>query len=121
MGSVYNQEKGVLIMEDLGMEFEDFMRFTILNALHPSPSKQVAMENNFYHFADIVRPVVKKAPEEFKGFMNELEKRMQNVERWRAPRGTVVAVALYHDNRKDSAMEIDKWPNGRPRYKLWKK
>ena len=53
-------------MHDLGLEFEYFLRFTMLNALHPSPSKQVAVENNFFLFRGYRSTACKKGTRRFR-------------------------------------------------------
>lgn len=87
------------------------MQFEVPYKLNVSGVKQVAIEIKFSHFADAVRPLAKKAPEEFDYFMAEFEKAIGAVERWRPPRGKIVRPAV----------NDDPWPNGKSRYKLYEK
>ncbi len=99
---------------DPGIEFEDWLCFTLPWQLNLSPSKEVAVKTKFGPFADFVRPLVNKVPEEFDKFFNELKKRMNLVYIWKAPRGVVVSFESYNG-------EWLKYPNGKFRHNLVKK
>jgi len=93
------------------MEFEDWLRVTVPRQLNLSPSKQVAMKKKFYHFADLVRPLEKKATAEFERFFRVLNTKMQEVNAWRARRGTQVSPILTNG-------EFEKYDNGKLMYDL---
>ena len=99
---------------DSGIEFEDWLCFTLPWQLNLSPSKEVAVKTKFGPFADFVRPLANKAPEEFDKFFNELKKRMNLVYAWKAPRGTVVSFESYKGKWL-------KYPNDKFRHHLVKK
>jgi hypothetical protein len=93
------------------MGFEHWLRFTVPRQLNLSPSKQVAMEKKFDHFADLVRPLEKKAPAEFERFFKALQTKIQEVNTWRAPRGTRVAPSVTDG-------KIETYDNGKLIYHL---
>lgn len=98
-------------MIDPGLEFEDWITCTLPWQLNLSPSKEVAVKTKFGPFADFVRPLAKKAPEEFEVFFTELKKRFLQVSNWRSPKGTTVISESYK-------REVLKYPNGKPRHRL---
>lgn len=99
---------------DHGIEFEDWICFTVPWQLNLSPSKEVAIKTKFGPFADYVRPLADKAPEEFEKFFSELQRRIEEVSRWRAPRGRMVWIETY----KGEWLE---YPNGKFRHTLIRK
>lgn len=72
---------------EIGVNFENFIKYKLPNLLHLSPAKQAHLEIIFYHFSDFVRPLASKAPQEFSLFFNELQGRMKKVSKKRSPRG----------------------------------
>jgi hypothetical protein len=70
--------------------FETWIRFTVPWQLNLSPSKQVAMQHWFYQFESVVCPLQKKCPEEFKTFFEALQSKMEEVSKWKAPKGTKI-------------------------------
>lgn len=99
---------------DPGIEFEDWLCFTIPWQLNLSSSKEVAIKVKFGPFADCVRPLANKAPEEFDKFFNELRRRMEVVYKWKAPKGMTVSYESYKG-------EWLKYPNGKFRHHLIRK
>lgn len=101
---------------DHALELEYLLRLKMVGILQPSASKQVAMDKKFWHFADVARALQRKAPKEFVQFVNELDKRLDIVATYRAPRGSKIVPAIYHD--ENGSPRIYKWPNGKPKYRL---
>lgn len=99
---------------DRGYDFESWLRFTLPWQLNLSPSKEVAMKVKFGPFADFVRPLANKAPEEFDKFFSQLRKRIEVVSKWKAPKGTVVSYESYK-------REWLTYPNGKFRHTLVQK
>jgi hypothetical protein len=100
--------------DDLGLDFENFLRFELPWLLNLSGSKCVATEIMFSNFADYARMVANKSPMEFKEFFKELENSFQEIYKWRAPKGYVTAQKMTKD-------DINEYPNGKPKYRLYKK
>jgi len=94
---------------DQGSDFETWFCYEVPWKLRLSPSKEVAMHIKFGKFADFVRPLVKKAPNEFEEFFKELQKRIEEVSNFRAPKGTKIAPILNEN----------KYPNGEFRNELF--
>jgi len=99
---------------DPGIEFEDWICYTLPWQLNLSSSKEVVVKTKFGPFADFVRPLANKAPEEFDLFFSELKKKFSEVSRWRAPRGTMVFIESYKG-------EWLTYPNGKFRHHLIRK
>ena len=92
-------------------DFETWLRFTVPWQLGLSHSKQVAMKHRFYQFGVLARALQKKAPAEYERFFNALQARMEEVYKWRAPRGTRIAPIV-------SGRHLELFPNGKPMYEL---
>jgi len=90
------------------------MRFTVPWQLNLSPSKQMAMKHRFYQFGALARALEKKAPQEYQRFFDALQARMEEVSKWRAPRGTKI-VPVVADGK------LDLFPNGKPMYDFFEK
>ena len=103
---------------DPGLDFEHFMQLKLPYKLNVSGAKQVALRIRFSRFADSVRPLARKAPEEFNYFMDEFEKTINSVECWRPPKGKIVRPAIY---RLKGELVDERWTNGKSRYRLWDK
>lgn len=99
---------------DFGIQFENWLCFTLPWQLNLTPSKEVAVKTKFSPFADYVRPLANKAPKEFEMFFEELRKRFSQVPKWRIPRGSVVSFETYKD-------QWLKYPNGKFRHTLVEK
>lgn len=99
---------------DYGIDFEDWICFIVPWQLNLSPSKEVAVKTKFGPFADFVRPLANKAPEEFNKFFSELKARFEAVSKWKAPNGTAVSYESYKG-------EWLKYPNGKFRHTLIRK
>jgi len=99
---------------DGGMEFESWISYEVPWRLRLSPSKEVAMRTYFSKFADRVRPLAKKAPEEFDQFLKDLKESLEKVTNYRAPKGKKIGVSI-------TGGEIELHPNGRPIYRLYVK
>jgi hypothetical protein len=101
-------------MADQGIKFEDWICHTLPWQLNLSASKEVAVKTKFGPFADSVRPLANKAPQEFDLFFSELKKRFSEASKWKAPRGYVVIPEIYKG-------EFQTFQNGRLRHRLVKK
>lgn len=105
---------------DVGLEFEQWLRYSVPGHLKLSGSKCVAMEKVFQQFANEVRVLVDKFPNEFGQFFNELKTRVESVEKWRAPKGYIV-VPAFAFNDDDTINKGASYSNGRTRWRLYKK
>jgi len=99
---------------DKGFDFETWICYELPWKLGLSPSKEVAMNIFFAKFADRARPLVNKPPLEFEKFFEDLKQVVEKVSNFRAPKGTKIATSIYEG-------EIDKFPNGRERHRLYNK
>ena len=99
---------------DKGLEFESWICYEVPWRLRLSPSKEVAMGTYFSNFADRVRPLAKKATEEFDQFFKDLKEGLEKVSNYRAPKGKKIGVSI-----TDSEIELH--PNKRPIYRLYTK
>lgn len=98
-------------LTDIGLRFENWITSTLPWQLKLKPNKEVAVKIKFDHFADWVRPLSKKAPQEFEQFYNELVKRFGAVSRWRTPKGAAIMQSKHKDN-------YEYYPNNKPRHTL---
>ena len=73
---------------DYGLKFEEWICHVVPKQLNLSATKGVAMKMKFGQFADTVRPLVEKTPEEFERFFKALQENFSAVEGWRASKGT---------------------------------
>lgn len=99
---------------DLGLDFENFLRFELPWLLNLSGSKCVATQRMFSNFADYARIVANKAPLEFEEFFEELENSFRKIYKWRAPKGYITVQKMTKD-------DMNEYPNGKPKYRLIKK
>lgn len=99
---------------DQGLDFENFLRFELPWLLNLSGSKCVATKVVFSNFADHARMVANIAPVEFKEFFDKLEDCFEEISQRRAPRGYVTAP-------KTTRKDINKYLNGKQKYRLYKK
>jgi len=97
--------------DKISREFESFLRNELPSKLKLTASKKVAMERTFYHFSDFLKNNFKKAPVELENFLKEFKKKINNVEKWRAPKGTKV-IPLFYNGKEE------KYLNGQTRYRL---
>ncbi len=91
--------------------FETWLRCYVPWQLGLSPSKQVAMDLKFYQFEAIARALQKKAPVEYERFFNALQTKMEQVYKWRTPRGKKIVPDVYEG-------ELVTFPNGKLKYRL---
>lgn len=96
---------------DLGLEFENWICFTLPWQLNLSPSKEVGVKMKFGGFANLIRPLVNKAPEEFELFFSGLTKRLEEISKWRVSKGYAASPEIYKG-------EWLTYPNGRLRHQL---
>jgi len=96
---------------DFGLKFEDWICHTLPWQLNLSKSKEVAVRTKFSPFADFVRPLAKKAPEEFEFFFSQLVSRFDKIAHWRTPKGTVVIPQIYKG-------KFERYPNGKLRHTI---
>ena len=72
-------------------DFEAWIRFTVPWQLGLTPSKQVAMRIKSYKFGTLARALQKEAPQEYKRFLDALQDKMEEVYKWRAPKGKEIS------------------------------
>lgn len=106
-----NFSRSVKYLRDGAHDFELFLRLELPWMLNLSPSKQVATEICFIHFADFIDSLVKKDSEAFNSFFTEFKNRSEKISKWRAPRRTKVVPYFYRS-------EVKKFPNGKLKYHL---
>jgi len=97
-----------------GIEFETWISHEVPWKLFLSPSKEIAMKTYFSNFADRVRPLANKAPEEFNQFFNDFKEAIEEVSKFRAPKGTAVGLSIFKG-------DIERHPNCKPMYRLYDK
>ncbi len=68
------------------LEFERYLRHTMPRKLNLSQAKSAAIESTFYHFADVLRPLESKAPEEFSSFLDEFVRTVEKASKTRCPK-----------------------------------
>ncbi len=100
-------------------EFENWLRHELCWKLNLSKSKQVAIDLNFYGFANFVEPLSRKAPVEFRQFFAALKNKIDEVHKWRCPSDKTISVSVYNDN--EGNVHFGKYPNGKNVYRLYSK
>ncbi len=98
---------------DKGLEFEYWISNTLPWQLNLSPSKSCGVAQIFGAFADDVRPLANRAPEEFEQFFKVLKSKIEEAYKFKAPKG-YRAYPITIDG------DFDKYPNGNIRYKIQK-
>lgn len=101
-------------MPDIVHDFEFFLRFELPWMLNLSPSKQVATEINFTHFADFTDSLTKKAPKEFEFFFKEFRENLGKIAKWRVHKEFKI-IPIYYDGK------FKYYPNGKLQYRLAEK
>lgn len=72
---------------DPGLDFENWISHDLPKQLNLSASKETAIKLKFGGFADYVRQLEKKAPQEYELFYKTLRKKFEEISKWRAPKG----------------------------------
>jgi hypothetical protein len=94
-------------MKDKGLEFEDWIVDELPWRLNLSLAKDQFIKDCFSPFADFVRPLATKAPEEFDFFFKALRQKIKNVSKRTVPKGYKVV----SDFRNNQSL----YPNGKPK------
>jgi hypothetical protein len=95
-------------------DFETWIRFTVPWQLGLSPSKQVAMQRKFHQFGAYARALQKKAPAEYDRFFSALQEKMQEVSKWKTPKGMQLSPVVYEG-------KLQTFPNGKLMYEVREK
>lgn len=77
------------------LEFERYLRHTMPRKLNLSAAKSAAIETVFYHFADVLRPLESKAPEEFSFFLEEFVRTVEKASKRRCPKNHIIKNGHY--------------------------
>ena len=72
------------------LEFERYLRNAMPRKLNLSDAKGAAVENIFYGFADVLRPLESKAPDEFSFFVDEFIRKIEKANKARCPQNCVI-------------------------------
>lgn len=65
------------------LEFERYLRNAMPRKLNLSDAKSAAVESIFYGFADVLRPLESKAPDEFNFLVDEFIRRIEKANKVR--------------------------------------
>jgi len=100
-------------------EFEYWLRRDLSWKLYLSKSKQVAMDIEFYGFANYAAPLAMKAPKEFRLFFDEFKRIIDKVHKWKCRSDQYISPAMNVD--EEGNVKFGKYPNGKMVYKLYLK
>ena len=77
------------------LEFERYLRNTMPRKLNLSDAKSAAVERIFYGFADALRPLESRAPDEFSFFIDEFIKKIEKTNKARCPKNCFIENGHY--------------------------